>query len=57
VKVEVDLTPEEAKELFIPSEKQHEITVMLYNAYCDALKRTFWSHIDPHDDMGFQKDK
>lgn len=57
IKVELDLTPDEAKELFVPSEKQHEFTVMLYDAYVKALHETIWDHVDPHNMMGFKKDK
>lgn len=57
IKVELDLTPEEAKELFVPSDKQHEFGIMLYNAYVDALHDTVWKHVDPHDMMGYQKNK
>jgi hypothetical protein len=57
VKLEIDLTPEEAKELFVPSDKQTEFGMMLYDAYVDAFKKTMWSHVDPSDIMGFQKNK
>lgn len=57
IKIELDLTPEEAKELFVPSDKQNEFGMMLYDAYVKALRETTWRHIDPHDMMGFRKDK
>jgi hypothetical protein len=57
VKLEIDLTPKEAKELFVPSDKQTEFGMLLYDAYVDALKETTWKHIDPHNVMRFQKDK
>lgn len=57
IKVELDLTPEEAKELFVPSDKQTEFYTLLYDAYTKAIHETMWSHIDPNNVMGFRKDK
>ena len=39
VKLELDLTPEEAQDLFIPSSKQKEFATALYTAYVDALSK------------------
>jgi hypothetical protein len=47
VKLEFDLTPEEAKELFVPGEKQTEFTMLLYDAYTKAVRDTVIDHIDP----------
>lgn len=57
IKMEMDLTPEEAKELFVPSEKQSEFSLMLYNAHVKMVQETVLKHIDPSNMMGFQKDK
>lgn len=57
VKLEIDLTPDEAKELFVPSDKQTEFGMMLYDAYAKALRETVWDHVDPHNMMGFKKNK
>jgi hypothetical protein len=38
VTVEIDLTPEEAKKLFVPETKTTEFTTMLYDAWADAFK-------------------
>jgi hypothetical protein len=57
VKLEIDLTPDEAKELFVPNGKQTEFMTMLYDAYVDALHETTWKHVDPNNIMGFRKDK
>jgi hypothetical protein len=51
IKIELDLTPDEAKELFVPSDKQTEFGVMLYDAYAQAVQETVWKHIDPHNFM------
>ena len=53
----MDLTPEEAKDLFVPSEKQGEFYGMLYDAYTNAVQETVLKHIDPNNFMGFRKDK
>ena len=57
LKIELDLTPKEAEELFIPSDKQTEVMGMLYDAYTAAIRETVWKHIDPHDMMGYRKHK
>jgi hypothetical protein len=57
IKVELDLTPEEAKDLFVPSEKQGEFYSMLYDAYTNAVQETVLKHVDPNNFMGFRKDK
>jgi hypothetical protein len=54
--MEFDLTPEEAKELFVPSEKSSEFYALLYNAYTKAVNETMWKHIDPHNFMGKRND-
>lgn len=57
IKIELDLTPEEAKELFVPSDKQTEFGVMLYDAYTKAVHETVLKHIDPNNFTGLRKDK
>ena len=57
LKLEIDLTPDEAKELLVPGDKQTEFTMMLYDQYVKALHETTWKHIDPHNMMGMQKKK
>jgi hypothetical protein len=37
IKIELDLTPDEAQDLFVPSSKQKEFAQALYKAYIDAL--------------------
>ena len=37
IKIELDLTPEEAQELFIPGEKQQEFVAALAIAYTEAM--------------------
>lgn len=57
IKMEMDLTPEEAKKLFVPSDKQTEFSLMLYDAYAKMVQETVLNHIDPNNMMGFRKDK
>lgn len=57
IKVELDITPEEAKELFVPSDKQSEFGMMLYDAYTEALQKQIWKHVDPHNFMGMNKNE
>jgi hypothetical protein len=39
IKVELELSPDEAQDLFIPSDKQKEFATTLYTAYIDALTK------------------
>lgn len=39
MKIEIDLTPDEFKELFVPSDKQVEFATKLTAAYTDALTK------------------
>lgn len=39
IKLEVDMTPEEVQDLFIPSTKQKEFAEALYKAYIDAMSK------------------
>lgn len=56
LKMELDLTPDEAKELFVPGDKQTEFTVKLYDAYTKALNDMIWKHVDPYNYMGKKSD-
>jgi len=40
IKLEIDATPEEVQDLFIPSNKQKEFVEALYKAYIDAMSKT-----------------
>ena len=52
VKIELDLTPEEVKELFVPSEKQSEFMRVTYDAYVRAVQTTLMDHVDPYNFSG-----
>lgn len=54
VKIELDLTPEEAKELFVPSDKQTEFGVKLYDAYVQAVHGVVKTHVDPFNFTGMR---
>jgi hypothetical protein len=39
IKIEIDMTPDEVQDLFIPSNKQKEFAEALYKAYIDAMSK------------------
>lgn len=57
VTIELDVTPEEFKELFIPSERQAEFMHVTYDAYVDALADVVKKQIDPYNFTGLQDAK
>jgi hypothetical protein len=54
ITIELDVTPDEFKELFVPSERQQEFVEVTYNAYADALRKLVLKQIDPYDFTGMQ---
>lgn len=57
VKIELDLTPEEAKDLFVPSDKQSEFMTLTYNAYANAINKMMMDQIDPYNFTGHREEK
>jgi len=49
VNIQIDLTPDEAKELFVPGDKQTEFMTRTYDAYVKALQDMVWDQVDPYD--------
>jgi len=49
INIEIDLTPDEAKDLFVPGDKQTEFMTKTYDAYVTALQNMVWDQIDPHN--------
>ena len=49
INIQIDLTPEEAKELFVPGDKQTEFQMKTYDAYVKALQDMVWDQVDPYD--------
>lgn len=49
IKIEIDMTPEEAQELFVPGDKQQEFMMVTYDAYVRAVQGMVWDQIDPYD--------
>jgi len=49
VKIDIDLTPEEAKDLFVPGDKQTEFMTKTYDAYTKALQDMVWDQVDPYN--------
>jgi len=52
VTIELDVTPEEFKELFVPNDRQQEFVEVTYDAYAEALRRLVLKQIDPHNFTG-----
>jgi len=52
ISIELDLTPEEAKELFVPGDKQNEFMCATYDAYIRAVNSMITDHIDPYNFTG-----
>ena len=48
IKLEMDMTPEEFQECFIPGDKQEEFMRKTYDAYTKALQESFWRQVDPY---------
>lgn len=57
VNIEIDMTPEEAKELFVPSDKQHEFAVKTYDAYIEAVNNFVINMVDPNNYTGINPKK
>lgn len=57
VNIELDLTPEEFQELFIPSERQTEFISVTYDAYVQALGDLVKKQIDPYNFTGLRNAK
>jgi len=47
INVEIDLTPDEAKELFVPSEKQAEFGTQLYERWLEAVQKSTLDLMNP----------
>ena len=56
IKIEMDITPHEFQEVFIPGDKQDEFMYKTYDAYVAALKGLWMDQIDPHDFFNRKKD-
>lgn len=46
IKMEIDCTPQEAQELFIPGEKQQEFVAAIAKAYTEAMANAAYSAFD-----------
>jgi hypothetical protein len=47
--IEIDGTPEEFQELFVPGDKQTEFMKLTYDAYVAALQKMIAQQIDPYE--------
>jgi len=57
IKIEIDCTPHEFQELFIPNDRQQEFVEATYDAYVDALQKMMWKQIDPYNYIKTKDDK
>lgn len=55
--IELDLTPQEFQELFVPSERQAEFISVTYDAYVEALGQLVKKQIDPYNFTGLRDAK
>lgn len=56
INIEIELTPKEAQECFVPGDKQTEFMTKTYDAYVAALQNMVWDQIDPHNVFNRKKD-
>ena len=49
IKIEMDITPEEFQEIFIPGDKQTEFQLKSYDAYVAALGDVWLDQVDPYN--------
>lgn len=49
IKIEMDITPEEFQEVFIPGDKQTEFQMKSYDAYVAALGNVWLDQVDPYN--------
>ena len=57
IKLEMDCTPEEFQELFIPGDKQDEFMLRCSDAYSQALHQMQTKQIDPYNFMKTRDDE
>ena len=57
VKIELECTPQEFQELFVPSDRQAEFISVTYDAYVEALGRMVAKQIDPYKFTGMWNEK
>jgi len=56
IKIDIDITPEEFKDLVVPGDKQNEFMVKTYEAYVESLNRLMRNQIDPFNFFGKSND-
>lgn len=45
MKIQIDITPEEFKELFVPGEKQQEFMTKMFEAYSIEMQKNFMANL------------
>lgn len=56
IKIEMDITPREFQEVFIPGDKQEEFMVKTYDAYVEGLRNMWLDQVDPNNFLNRKKD-
>ena len=56
VTIDIECTPQEFQELFIPTDKQSEFLATTYDAYVAALNKMIKKQIDPYNFTGINND-
>ena len=56
IKIEMDITPHEFQEVFIPGDKQDEFMIKTYDAYVEGFKSMWLDQVDPHNFFNRKKD-
>jgi hypothetical protein len=49
IKIEMDITPAEFQEVFIPGDKQEEFMYKTYDAYVEGLRNIWLDQVDPNN--------
>ncbi len=56
IKIEMDITPREFQEVFIPGDKQEDFMVKTYDAYVEGLRNMWLDQVDPNNFLNRKKD-
>lgn len=55
IKIEIDITPDEFQEVFVPGDKQTEFQMKTYDAYVAALGDVWLDQVDPYNVLRMKK--
>lgn len=57
IRIDIEGSPEDFQELFVPGDKQQEFIEMSFDAYTAALRDFIFHTIDPHNFIRGKKDE